>query len=214
MIFAFDFDGTLCSSLEYCGFLLIKTLKKYAPDKKIPSFVELVGPTEEGILIKQLGEKLGKEAFYDYFLKMYEACHDCGIGAPIDGVVDSLKFLKEMNVTTILLTGRSKEATEISFSKMPGLKDYFSTFYYGSLKGVNKAENLIKASLDFAVNPNDIYYVGDTLADVNSAKRAGVNIISVAYDNPGLYDALNEANPGMVARTTAELLEIIKKVVG
>ncbi len=65
--------------------------------------------------------------------------------------------------------------------------------------------NLAKLCLDYAVNSDEVVYIGDSVADVVSCKIAKVDIFSVTFHHTYSYERLVKANPGKVCETVDEL---------
>ena len=200
----FDFDGTLCHSIE-----LVKTGIKSALDKyykgKIDDNVltKYFGPNEEGILINILGDKLGKEGFYEYLLTYFNN-HDKYVKDFFPGVRELLAKLNRDGFTLYLLTGRSVESLMISLTKLDAFK-YFKGYYTGAIKGAVKDELLLKLLNDHNLNKEDIIYIGDSINDVIQCNKIGVKIISALYDNFESHEGVEKLKPLKIAKNIRDL---------
>ena len=202
--FVFDFDGTLADSNELEKETMVETIHRYA-DKDFPAekIFSYFGPTEDGILMKILPQERLEEGlrfFFDYYQKRQD-----DLLISFDGILPLLKAIKERGKKLFLLTGRSQETLRMSLEKL-GLGSFFQSCYTGSLKGVNKPENMIRLINEHGLKREQVLYVGDTLADVDSMKKAGVDILSAGYSHDADYQKkLEEANPGNVVCSVKEL---------
>ena len=214
-IIAFDFDGTIADSmnLEHRSMLYAIHLAGHN-EITDDNLEDHFGPTESGIIRKVCGE----EAFhkvYPSFLAKYKEIEPEEM-KPIPGMKELLEDLsKESSVALVLVTGRSKDTMEISLDYL-GVRPYFKKTYWGSEEGINKDQNLEKAASDFKVSKEEILYIGDTLADIETMEKAGIDLLSVGYcHNEKDQAVLKENNPngyiGSVQELRDRLFSIIKE---
>jgi len=201
-IVAIDFDGTLADSFGLINKAIIETCTKYNKQITEKELNHYWGPNEEGIFIKLLGKDLGHKGFETY-LELYEKYHD-GYLFESPGIRKVLDELKSRNITMVFLTGRSDESAQISLDHL-GLRKYFDKYYYGTIFGVCKVENFGKLCQDYSITPDELLYIGDSVADVRSCKKAGVDLLSVSFNKTTSYSRLDAANPGNVCETVDEL---------
>lgn len=203
---AFDFDGTLVDSFPLVNLTMVETLRRYGvKEASIPFLDPYWGPTEKGIFEEILGREKGDEAYFGTYLPLYEKRHGELLPKTDPDILSVLKSLKERkDLHVVLLTGRNRETLEISLNKT-GLYPYFEKFYTGSDEGVNKPENLGNVQKDFCLEPSEILYVGDSVSDCFSCKKAGVRLLSVNYFKTEKYADLALYNPGHVLTRTDEL---------
>jgi len=189
-IIVFDFDGTLADS-----FLLIYKSIEFVFSKRgltlsLDDLLTHFGPTEKGILLNYFNND---EKTFDDYLCFYKNNHEKYLPNLIQGAEDTLCYLKNINVTTILLTGRSKESCDISLDFF-SLRKYFYKIYTGSDKGVNKPDSFRHLFCDFNCSYDDVIYIGDSKKDTESCKEVGVKLISFANDNIDNYNKLKLLN--------------------
>lgn len=201
----FDFDGTLCLSYPLCEGKLVEALSKFRSEELSEEEKRLInGPTEEGIikvLIKNKGK--ARKCFYEY-LRLYSKAHEELLKDFVPGMRELLEELNLKGVNVYLLTGRCKETTVISLSKLDGFK-YFKSMYTGGIDGAIKDQTLKELAEDEELALDEILYVGDALSDVTQCKKVGVDIISVSYNDPLIHEKLEELNPGNVSKNVKEL---------
>jgi phosphoglycolate phosphatase len=201
-IVAIDFDGTLADSFGLINKAIIGACELFGVHLKASDLNEYWGPSEEGIFVNILGEENGPMAFAKY-LEIYEECHDDYLFIT-PNIIKILDRLKKEKITMAYLTGRSEKSSLISLKKL-GIDSYFDSYYYGSPAGINKEINLAKLCLDYSVNSDEVVYIGDSVADVISCKKADVDIFSVTFNHTYSYERLVKANPGNVCETVDEL---------
>lgn len=201
-IVAIDFDGTLADSFGLINKAIIETCSKNNKKITVDELNHYWGPNEEGIFINLLGEELGPEGFKTY-LELYEKYHDEYLfeSAGIRKVLDELK---SRDITMVFLTGRSYESAQISLDHL-GLRKYFDKYYFGTTEGVCKVQNFAKLCKDYSITPNELLYIGDSVADVKSCRKAGVDLLSVSFNKTATHSRLEEKNPGRVCDTVDEL---------
>jgi len=201
-IVAIDFDGTLADSFGLINKAIIETCSKFNKKISVDELNQYWGPNEEGIFINLLGEKNGREGFETY-LEFYEKYHDEYLSESA-GIRKVLNELKSRGITVAFLTGRSFESAQISLDHL-GLRKYFDKYYYGTTSGVCKVENFGKLCEDYSISPDELLYIGDSVADVKSCKKAGVDLLSVSFNKKTTYARLEAKNPGRVCETVDDL---------
>ena len=194
-VIAFDFDGTIADSmnLEHRSMLYAIHLTGHN-EITDDNLEDHFGPTESGIIRKICGEEAFAKVFPP-FLKKYEELQYEEM-KPIPGIKELLeKLSKRSCFTLVLVTGRSRETMEISLDYL-GIRSFFQKTYWGSEEGINKDQNLEKVTKDFSVSKDEILYIGDTLADIQTMKKVGIDLISVGYcHNKKDQQILKENNP-------------------
>jgi len=211
-VIAFDFDGTIADSmnLEHRSMLYAIHLAGHN-EITDDNLEDHFGPTESGIIRKICGEEAFEKVFPS-FLKKYEELQYEEM-KPIPGIKELLEKLSKLSCfTLVLVTGRSRETMEISLDYL-GVRSFFQKTYWGSEEGINKDQNLEKVTKDFSVSKDEILYIGDTLADIQTMKKVGIDLISVGYcHNEKDRHILKENNPegyvGSVAELSKRLLSL------
>lgn len=199
----FDFDGTLASTYPLIFKAYHDVFAHYGIEMGPVELVSHFGPDERGLIKDVLGEEKTEEAL-NLYLDLYGRYQKTLIPTLNPEIKKAIVELKQKGVLVFLITGRGEVATELSF-KMWNIHGLFDRCYYGSVSGMNKADNFKKAIKDYDLNPDDFVYVGDTLPDIASARQDGVKIVSVNYFKTEDYDLLEKANPGMVVKDPTKL---------
>ncbi len=202
----FDFDGTLLDTEPFIGRLIYETYKYFTnKELTLEDILRNYGPTEEGIFINLNENNLydPKEVF-NYYLKLYESLHKKYFPSLDNELINIFNNIKDNNLDLYIITGRSKESLEISLNLL-NIKDYFKSYYYGSIKGVNKPTSIRNLLKDNNLKNNEIIYIGDSINDIYSMKEVDVDLISVSYFNLRNKDKLEELNKGNVVNSFNEL---------
>lgn len=206
----FDFDGTLTDSMEIENLSMSKALSSvgcFSVSKD--ELTNHYGPTERGIISSIVPPGKKDEAWKNCLKYYREFAKDL---KPFDGILDILSSLKERNILTLLVTGRSRETLDISLQDMH-LTPYFLKTYTGSDSGTNKEESLTSLFNDFSLDKNDVLYIGDTLDDIRMMRNIQTDILSAGYSHDKEYqEMLEEKNPGNVCSSIQQLKERLMEI--
>ncbi len=212
-VLIFDFDGTLADTATLVKSTLVNTIHEYGyPEITMENIEEHFGPIEAGILKNILGDKIFPEAWASYLEDYIRVQPECIKKIPgMDELLEELS--KKRDILLLLVTGRSKETMDISLNYLM-YDSYFSKCYSGSMNGINKDENILQALEDYGLEKENIVYIGDTLADIHTMRKIGVDILSVNYcgfDKEG-KELLEKENPGNVFLDIDELKKKIEEI--
>ena len=205
---AFDFDGTLADSVEFClgvfDRVFVKYLGEKAPDRE--AVYANFGMNEPGVIRFFMGElnPAAEEDFYEF----HRALHPVMCPEPFPGVLKMLDFLKAKNVPMTILTGRSRTTCNISLDYL-GMQDYFQGAKYGSPEKNDKAAQLRELMNEYALAPEEIIYVGDAVSDVTACRDAGVICLTAGWASSARLEELNRINPGLVFLSVGEMQKYI-----
>lgn len=122
-------------------------------------------------------------------------------------MVEALKKLKSEGVKTALATNLSNRGLEMFFEST-GLKDLVDIPYCAGMCDAKPSpEMLDMIAIESGVPKTNILMVGDTEADLYSAKNAGVKFCAVSWRgiSPSILQNSFSAKPDYVA-TDAEML--------
>lgn len=208
-VIAFDFDGTLSDSFQSLTECFHRVFKDFNVNVSDQELHQSLGCNEEGICRKIFGADKFEEAFKVY-LNYYKQLHDEYVSCIDPKLKEYLYSIKD-KCNLILITGRHKLTTEVSFEKF-GTTDLFEKCYFGNNTAPNKVENFYKAMADYNISNKDIIYIGDSCRDVVFARQANIDIISVNYYHTAEPNMLEHLNPNNVAYSIDQLIEMINKV--
>lgn len=207
---AFDFDGTLADSVDFCLAVFDKVFGKYmgskAPDRE--EVYNSFGMNEPGVIRHFMGgwNKEAEEDFYAFHRELHkEYCP-----APFPGTVELLEFLRSRNVDMSIITGRSETTCNISLDFLD-MKHFFLSAQYGSPEKNDKCAQLTGVIQKYALKPEELVYIGDAVSDVTACRRAGVTCLSAAWAKTARISELEEINPGLVFRSVGDMQKYIAK---
>lgn len=201
---AFDFDGTLADSVDFCLAVFDKVFSKYmgdnAPERE--KIYNSFGMNEPGVIRFFMGG-WNSEAENDFF-RFHRELHMKYCPEPLPGVMDLLRMLKEKNISMSIITGRSETTCNISLELLD-LKAFFPTALYGSPEKNDKAAQLREIMKKYDLAADEIVYIGDAVSDVQACREAGVRCLSAAWASTARIDDLEKVNPGLVFRTVGSM---------
>ena len=207
---AFDFDGTLADSVEFCLSVFDRVFEKYmgknAPDRE--AIYNNFGMNEPGVLRFFMGG-FNKEAEEDFYA-FHRELHSKWCPEPFPGVIGLLEFLRGKGVPMTILTGRSETTCNISLDFLD-MQKYFSGAKYGSPEKNDKAGQLCELMKEYGLSADEIVYVGDAVSDVTACRKANVRCLAAGWASTARLEELNKINPGLVFLSVSEMQEYFEK---
>ncbi|MBR7107177.1 MAG: HAD hydrolase-like protein [Lentisphaeria bacterium] len=207
-LIAFDFDGTLADSVDFCLHVFELVFKKYmgenAPTRE--SIYQNFGMNEPGVLKFYMGDfnPAAENDFYVWHRELHgEKCPET-----YPGTRQLLEFLRERGVKTTLLTGRSETTCKISLEYLK-LDSCFEFIQNGSPEKNDKAVQLQYLLKKYDLAPDELAYVGDAVSDAEACIRAGVSCLSAAWAKSARIAELEAINPGKVFTTVQAMQEFL-----
>ncbi len=199
----FDFDGTLADSLP----LVIEIAE------------ELLGPLNLSVAEKTRLSNMSMRAVikesgipYSRILRLVvkgrtmlkQRMSELKI---IPGLGKEIKTIKIEGYTLYVLSSNS-ESNIRSFLKRNELANYFSAVQ-GNIGLFSKTSALKKFLKVNKIDKSDCLYVGDEVRDIDSSKKLGIPIISVAWGFNG-EKILKESGPDVLIKKPSDLMAAIK----
>jgi len=192
-VLIFDQDGTIADTLPLIAKAIKNCIKELTnKDLSFDRIVSFFGPSEQGVLKKMLPEQ--PEKAFTVYLEQYEKLHDEICPAPFPGIKDLFKTLSEKDLHICMVTGKSRQATNISLHKF-GLYDYFEIIETGSPNGSDKVNGIRRILKQLNIDPSECLYLGDETSDIRHCREAGVPIASAAWASTALPDKLKQMKP-------------------
>jgi pyrophosphatase PpaX len=179
----FDMDGTLTQTnqLIYDSFNYIA--QKYAGRKySIPEITAMFGPPEEEALLAIVRPEQIDTVMKDY-LAFYRTHHN-QLAQIYPGMENILNSIKDRGKMLALFTGKGTPTTTITLQEFR-IDKYFDYVVTGNdvVKRKPSSEGLFKIMKHFALQPDEMLMVGDSVSDVKAAHEAGVKIAVVVWDS-------------------------------
>lgn len=207
----FDLDGTLLNTLddlanagnyalEKMGFPVHEIEKyKYFVGNGIPKLIERILPQNVTDEIKQ--------QTYEIFCSYYQM-HMNDFTTPYNGVLNMLEQMKQAGKKIAVVTNKADTfAKEIVNRYFGGLVDAV----YGSVEGFPKKPDpywVNKAVNDFGADKSEVFYVGDSGVDMQTAVNAGITSCGVLWG----FRQKEELIENGAAFICSDCLEIIRLV--
>ena len=203
-LIAFDFDGTLADSVDFCLEVFDIVFKKYMGERS-PSkehVYQNFGMNEPGVLKFYMG-KFSPEAEADFY-RLHRELHPEWCPETYPGCIELLQFLKQRGTTVTLITGRSETTCKISLDYL-NLSSFFESVQNGSPEKNDKTGQLKKLLEKYSLAPEELAYVGDAVSDAEACIRAGVDCLSAAWAKSARIAELEKINPGKVFRSVEDM---------
>lgn len=199
----FDFDGTICPSFD----LFIDELNTLSVSygyRKIEN--------EERVYLRELSAKevlrtLGISFWQLPFLiskLRYNVQSRILNLAPVSGMADILRDLKDRGISIGILTSNSEENVH-AWLKIYNLDIFDFIFTGNNLFGKEKhLKHIIK-------NMTDVYYVGDEVRDMEAARSAHVKGVAVTWGYNS-HESLTFAKPDYICDKAKDLAQIFRSL--
>lgn len=205
----FDLDGTIADTISMCIKAFSESVSPYTDHTlSREEILRTFGLNEVG-MIKAICAKYSKNAIRDFYEK-YEYYHQ-QIQEPFPGIRELLAFLKQNNISIVLITGKGEPSCSISLEKL-GLEGVFDEILCGSEHTPNKSDSIHQLLKKYSISPTDFYYIGDTLSDIDACKHNGVTCLSAAWQNNSNYELLEKENPHYVFYSVSEISDFIQNM--
>lgn len=205
-LIAFDLDGTLGETIPMCIKAFEQAVSPYAghtlSEREI---TQTFGLNEVG-MIKMVAGDRWKEALHDFY-PIYEKMHE-ECPAPYEGIRELIHTLKANGILVALITGKGEKSCRITLERF-GMQDLFCSIRTGAEDRPNKAEAMQELLHACHVEPDECYYVGDTVSDVAASNKAGVVCLSAAWAATADVGALKEVNPSHVFSHVNDLMHFL-----
>nr|WP_269090624.1 HAD family hydrolase [Aliarcobacter butzleri] len=208
----FDLDGTLLDSIEDIAVSMNKVLESLnLPIHKIEDYKYFVGSGVDVLVENALGNH--SQEIKDEVIKRFKVEYDGKLHLktlPYDGIYDLLNELKKLNCNLAVLSNKPHEFTVSYVNHF--FKDYDFKEIHGQKADIPKKPHPI-AAINIAKALNiaceEIYFIGDTKVDMQTAKNAKMKAIGVLW---GFRDEkeLKEFGADFIVKHPLEILNIIK----
>lgn len=177
----FDLDGTLLNTLidltDAVNFALDKVGLKRRTQEEVRLFL---GDGYKVLMERACGGSAKSEESLKYFTEYY-ALHLEDNTKPYDGVIDALKTLYEKGRKMAIVSNKGDEAVKILCKKFfyPYVSEYFGVTQTMPKKPA--PDMLLAAIKVLGSDKSDCVMVGDGETDIEMAKAAGIDYVSVLW---------------------------------
>lgn len=213
-VIIFDLDGTLIDSLEDIAVCMNQVLKELnLPYYEIEDYKYFVGGgisiLVNNVLDKKTSQEI-KEEVTSRFKEVYDQkLHKKTL--PYDGIYALLDELKELDFKIGILSNKPHEFT------LQYTNNLFSKYnikeIHGQKKEIPKKPDPIAAiniAKTFETPCEEVYFVGDTMVDMQTAKNANMKAIGVLWGFRDKAELLNNGADYLV-KHPLDILKIVNK---
>jgi len=166
------------------------------------------------LLIQENGGDFRKDVIIKKFQEYYQGRKFDGLIKNEKCLIDEKTLKKLKKYKLAIFTGRPREEAKFALQRFK-IKKYFTELI--AMKDVKQGkpspEGLLKIMKKLSVKPEETIYVGDNLADLNSAKNAGVNFIGVtplSSDKTYIKNVLKSEGAETVLNDVNDIVKMIK----
>ncbi|WP_072682629.1 HAD family hydrolase [Arcobacter sp. LA11] len=210
----FDLDGTLIDSLTDIALCANKVLKEFnLPTHSIEDYKTFVGGGAD-ILIKNCTPTNSSKELRQEVLEQFKIVYDQNLQGntkPYDGVYELLEILKNKNYKLGVLSNKPHKFT------LKYIEQFFS-FYnisepHGQKEEIPKKPNPIGAiniAKSFNLPSENIYFIGDSDVDMQTAKNAGMIAVGVKWGFRGVEELL-ENGADFIVETPLDILKLLEE---
>lgn len=203
-VIIFDFDGTLVDSLGE----IIRLFNERAADfnlRKIGgSDIDYLRGKTPQELIKEFKVPLYKIPFIAQKVRT-ELSQSVEKLSLFPGIKEVLETLDKKGYLLAILTSNSRENVD-KFLKYHNLQMFDHIFSENNIFGKSQALSKVLKQLGYV--PDDIFYIGDEVRDIEACKKNSIECIAVTYGFNS-KDALQKSKPTHIIDKPEDILKII-----
>jgi len=200
----FDMDGVIADNMGYHTRAWDLFIQKYAPHLKIQDVTPHYGKTNADLMGFVFGRALTAGEIEHYGEEKERFYRDLYAGdmAPLPGLLDLLKGLREGGVGTAVATSAPKSNVDFLLDGL-GIRGCFDLVIdaAGVKKGKPDPEIYLKSAHRLGSEPGACVVFEDALAGIEAGRRAGMKVVGVATTLPA--DRLSQTD--FVIRDFAEI---------
>lgn len=208
----FDMDGTVLSTLDDLADSVNETLRHFGmPERSTEEVCRFIGNGAKRLIELAVAEGTSEE-LCEEVLAWYKSWYDahCRIKtAPYEGIMELLEQLRAEGVKLAVVSNKPDAAVKILAEDFfPGLLECA----VGESAAVRRKpwpDTVELAMRQMGFTPEDCCYVGDSEVDVETARRAGMDCVSVSWGFRSVSE-LEAAGAVCIVHTARELYEKLK----
>ena len=212
--FIFDLDGTLIDSLTDIALCANKVLEEFnLPIYTIEEYKCFVGGGAK-VLIENCTPKNSSKELIEEVLTRFKIVYDQNLHGntqPYNGVYELLETLKTQNYKIGILSNKPHKFT------LKYVEEFFSSYDisepHGQKEDVPKKPNpagAINIANSFNIPCKNVFFVGDTDVDMQTAKNAGMIAVGVRWGFRGVEE-LQENGADFIIDTPTDLLKLLNQ---
>lgn len=183
----FDLDGTLLNTVEDIAFAMNTVLKRHnLPTHDVSKYNYFIGGGLTNLVYQTVPDNIKSQnnlitQYLEELVAEYAGCID-KYTKPYSGIYELLDGLSDKKIPFAILS--NKDHSFMDDIKIQHFSKWSFSAVYGARKGVPHKPNP-QSALEIAdlmqLKPEQIVYVGDTDVDMQTATRAGMYAVGVAW---------------------------------
>lgn len=206
-----DLDGTLLDTLEDITDSVNHALSQFGyPARTLDEVRQFVGNGARKLLERALPRAVSPEEF-DAFYRCYDAyytAHQQVKTHPYDGAAELLRELRARGLCTAVLSNKQDNAVRpLCVHYFPDLLD-MATGPTADRRTKPAPDGILFIAGTLGVGMDEILYVGDSEADVQTGLNAGVRTVAALWGFRS-RETLEKAGAVLFAKTPEEILNFI-----
>ena len=206
--YLFDLDGTLCNTAPDIIEIMAAAFAENKLDVALPKNTAFIGPPLVEIMRQLIPAEYDDEFAATVVLSFRRLYLESALeqSLPFDGVVDMLIKLKQAGKHLFVVTNKAIEPAQ-RLLELRGLTEYFEAVYAPNVfpdKPMQKHEAIAALLTNFSLAKARTLYVGDTIGDIQAARK---NAIAMAYVDYG-YGKLTAAQVSLPKYRIANFSEL------
>jgi len=210
----FDLDGTLINSLEDIAICSNIVLKEFnLPEHPLENYKYFVGGGAE-VLVNNAIPKDSTKELNERVLERFKEVYDSELHLntkPYDGVYELLDLLHNNNIKVAVLSNKPHEFTikyvDEFFPKYTNILEV-----HGSKKDTPKKPNplaAIQIANALKIECENIYFVGDSDVDMQTAKNSNMKAVGVSWGFRGPKELI-ENGADHIVETPVDIFNLLK----
>lgn len=209
----FDLDGTLIDSLEDIAICANMVLQQFGlPTHAIKDYKRFVGAGAQ-VLMENCTPKNSSEELVQKTIKEFKVIYDQNMKNntfPYEGIDELLEQLTKDNYKIGVLSNKPHKFTLQYIEKL--FKNYNMIEVHGQKDNIPRKPNPIAAiniAKSFDIACEDIYFIGDTDIDMQTAKNAGMIAVGVKWGFRTVKE-LEDNGANFIVNKPLDILKLLK----
>ena len=180
----FDLDGTLIDSIDDLGAALNHALAKHGfKTHNREAVLSFVGNGVGRLVSLGMGKEQDDPMFPTVFedFRAYYTLHNTDLTHPYEGIEALLAALAAKGIKTAVVSNKYDAAVKALAGRFFGDLIPLAIGETPTLKRKPEPDSVLFALETLGVSPDEAYFVGDSEVDVETARRAGIECLTVLW---------------------------------
>ncbi|MEG3941397.1 MULTISPECIES: HAD-IA family hydrolase [unclassified Microcoleus] len=206
-VIIFDFDGTLADTIDILLSITNRLSAEFGFKSATKEELAQLSNLNSWEILRYSGISLFKFPMLIRKLRS-ELRSEISDVQLFPGIKEVLLELKKRDFQLGIITSNSRENVLDSLENN-SLQDIFTFIYSGSTFGKHKVIN--KWLKKEKINPQEVFYVGDEIRDIDAARKTGIKIIAVGWGFNS-QEVLALHHPDFLIERPQQLIEIMSNL--